>query len=84
MASRGTKLRSYFLFLFPLQHVKRPALQNKQVVVLRMAFRAGKVLVTFEKRAPGLVYGPKNQTFSKSNANSQKINSAHILRLARL
>ena len=42
-----------FLFLFPLQHIKRPALQNKQVVVLQMAFRARKVLGTFEKRAPG-------------------------------
>ena len=37
-----------FLFLFPIQHIKRPALQNKQVVVLRMAFRARKVLGTFE------------------------------------
>ena len=43
-----------FLFLFPLQHIKRPALQNKQFVVLRMAFRARKVLGTFEKRAPGM------------------------------
>ena len=43
-----------FLFLFPLQRIKRPALQNKQVVVLRMAFRARKVLGTFEKRPPGL------------------------------
>ena len=42
-----------FLFLFLLQHIKRPALQNKQVVVLRMAFWARKVLGTFEKRAPG-------------------------------
>ena len=41
-----------FLFLFSLQHMKRPALQNKQVGVLRMAFRARKVLGTFEKRAP--------------------------------
>ena len=32
--------------------MKRPALQKKQVVVLRMAFRARKVLGTFEKRAP--------------------------------
>ena len=32
-----------FLFLFPLQHMKRPALQNKQVVVLRLAFRARNV-----------------------------------------
>ena len=39
--------------------MKRPALQNKQVIVLRMAFRAWKVLGTFEKRAPevgGLSY----------------------------
>ena len=42
-----------FLFLFPLQHMKRLALQNKQVGVLRMAFRARKVIGTFEKRAPG-------------------------------
>ena len=42
-----------FLFLFPLQHMKRPALQNTQVVLLRLAFRARKVLGTFEKRAPG-------------------------------
>ena len=35
--------------------MKRLALQNKQVVVLRMAFRARKVLGTFEKRATGLV-----------------------------
>ena len=34
--------------------MKRPALQNKQVVVLRMAFRARKVIGTFEKRAPDL------------------------------
>ena len=33
--------------------MKRPALQNKQVVVLRMAFRARKVFGTLEKRAPG-------------------------------
>ena len=33
--------------------MKRPASQKKQVVVLRMAFRAWKVLGTFEKQAPG-------------------------------
>ena len=33
--------------------MKRSALQNKQVVILQMAFRARKVLGTFEKRAPG-------------------------------
>ena len=32
--------------------MKRPALQNKRVGVLRMAFRARKVFETFEKRAP--------------------------------
>ena len=47
-----------FLFLFPLQHIKRPALQNKQVVVLRMAFRARKVFGTFEKRAQGFSFIP--------------------------
>ena len=33
--------------------MKRPGLQNTQVVILRMAFRARKVIGTFEKRAPG-------------------------------
>ena len=32
--------------------MKRPAFQNKQVVVLQLAFRAQKVLGTLEKRAP--------------------------------
>jgi len=41
--------------------MKRPALQNKQVAVLRMAFRARKVLGTFEKRAPA---PNKNVTFT--------------------
>ena len=42
------------LFLFPLRHMKRPALQNKQAGVLRMALRARKAFGTFEKRAPGI------------------------------
>ena len=48
------KLRSYldFYLLFPLQLIKRPALQNKRVGVLRMAFRARKVFGSFEKRTP--------------------------------
>ena len=33
--------------------MKRSALQNKQIEVLRMAFRARKVFGTFAKRAPG-------------------------------
>ena len=36
--------------------MKRPALQNKQVTVLRMAFRAPKVVGTFEKQAPGVFH----------------------------
>ena len=42
-----------FLLLFPLQDMKRPALHNQQVAVLQMAFRARKVIGTFEKRTPG-------------------------------
>jgi len=40
---------------------KRPALQNKQVGVLRMAFRARKDSGTFEKRAPGPIRSPSLQ-----------------------
>ena len=40
------------LYLFPLQHIKRPALQNKRVVVVQVAFRALKVMGPFDKRAP--------------------------------
>ena len=36
--------------------MKRPALQNKQIVILRMAFRARKVIGTFEKRALVTLY----------------------------
>ena len=43
----------FIVIPFILQHMKRPALQNKQAGVLRMAFRARKVFGTFEKRAPG-------------------------------
>ena len=52
-----------FLFLFPLQQVKRSALQNKQVVILRMAYRARKVLGTFEKRAPGVRFSKVPRLF---------------------
>ena len=51
-----------FKFLFPLQHMKRPASQKKQVGVLRMAFRVRKVFGTFEKRAPG----PKTSSANKA------------------
>ena len=43
----------YFNCLFPLQHMERPALWNKRVGVLRIAFRARKVFGSFEKRTPG-------------------------------
>jgi len=39
------------LIFFPLQHMKRLALQNKWVGVLQMAFQAWKVLRTFKKHA---------------------------------
>jgi len=51
-ASRDTKLCNYFNFLLPLQHMKRPALQNKWVGFLPIAFRAQKDVGTFEKGAP--------------------------------
>ena len=44
-----------FQFLFILQHMKRPVLQNKRDGVLRMAFRVRKDFGTIEKRAPGEV-----------------------------
>ena len=52
---RVTKLRSYLNF-YSLYNIimKRTALQNKRVGVLRMAFRARKVFGCFEKRTPGL------------------------------
>ena len=52
-ASRGTKLCSYFYFYSLCNILRIPALQNKQVVVLRMAFRARKFLGTFEIPALG-------------------------------
>ena len=44
-----------FLFLSPLQHMKRPALQNKQVVLSRMAFRRDPFL-----ESPENFSGPKS------------------------
>ena len=50
----GRENLQLFLFsvLFPLQHMKRPAIQNKQVGVLQMGFWNRKVLRTFEKAGP--------------------------------
>ena len=45
-----------FTFLYPLQHMKRPASQNKRGGVLRMAFRVRKVFGTFEKGPPAGPY----------------------------
>ena len=50
---RDTKYCSFLKFSFPSQHIKKPALQNKRVGVLQMAFWARKVFGTFEKEAPG-------------------------------
>ena len=42
-----------FFLLLPLKHVKRSAFQSKRLAVSQIAFRARKVIGTFEKRAPG-------------------------------
>ena len=41
-----------FSFLFLLQHMKRPALQNKQVVILRMAFSGPRSSGDFRETGP--------------------------------
>ena len=41
------------LFLFPLQHMKRPALQNKQVVVFKWLFGPAKFSGLLRNRAQG-------------------------------
>ena len=48
-----SKVPTLFGCIFFLQHMKRPALKNKGVAVLRKAFRARRVFGTFEKQAPG-------------------------------
>ena len=45
--------------------MKRPALKNKQVVLLRIAFRARKVLGTFEKRAPAHLFKARQNELMK-------------------
>ena len=57
VSSKRTRLEArnfavIFIFI-PFTTCEKISLQNKQVVILRMAFRARKVLGTFEKRAPG-------------------------------
>ena len=65
-------------FLFPLQHMKRPALRNKQVALLRMAFRARKVLGTLEKQGPVSrtsreLFGPENPFIKVRSAYTVKL-----------
>ena len=52
--------------LFPLQHMKRPASQNKRVGVLWMAFRARKAFGTFQKRALYRVWPLKQRRSTSS------------------
>ena len=74
-----------FLCLLPLQHIKRPVLQNKQVVVLRMAFRARKVLGTFEKRAPDVELlglsrnAPRNNYYQELEVEAEQLDLAYSL-----
>ena len=53
--------------------MKRPALQNKQVGVLRMAFRARKVFGTFQKQAPALRGFPLGTPVFPSHEKKNKI-----------
>ena len=64
-----------FLFLFPLRHMKRPALQNKQAGVLRMTFRARKDFGTFEKRAPDDLKTPDSPFYLAINHTTKAINT---------
>ena len=56
--------------LFPLQHMKRQALQKKQVRVLRMAFRARKVLGSFSRNAR---LGPVSRKFCQWLASKKTV-----------
>ena len=63
-----------FAVILILQRTKTPALQNKQVVVLRMAFRARKVFGTFEKQAPGtLLFRSSHSLFSMKSSCVSRI-----------
>lgn len=63
----------YFSIL--LAHKKRPALHNKRVGVLRMAFRIRKVFGTFDKRAPGRV--ESNSGLTQQEHGNVTHNCAH-------
>ena len=62
--SRQTSQSVYFLL--SSKHVKRSAFLNKRMVGSQMAFRAQKVVGTFDKQAPGqiLVLGTKEKVVS--------------------
>ena len=56
-AKASLEVRNFEVILILYSHyniVKRPALHNKRVTALRMAFRARKVFGTFEKQVPNL------------------------------
>ena len=62
--------------------MKRPPLQNKQVVVLRMAFRARKVFGSFEKRAPGAHFSKDPVTYLALEPDKVHTNGKRILTTA--
>ena len=61
--------------------MKRPALQNKQDVLLRMAFRARKVLGTFEKGAPGTRFSKVLKLFERISDDTILFVSSRRMRL---
>ena len=76
--SLQTSQSSWFFLYY--KHVKRSAFQNKRIAVWQLAFRARKVLGTFEKRAPGIRLWPKNLYWAEARhetpaciANSRSI-----------
>jgi len=59
--------------------MKRLALQNKRVGVLRMAFRARKVFGTFEKRAPGFSFLCLSSPYLMTNERWTKLQRYFII-----
>ena len=57
--------------------MKRSALQNKQVRVLGMDFRARKVFRSFEKRTPGLLSHYSLSSENKTKQNKTKMFEEH-------
>ena len=61
------------LILFPLLQMKRLALQNEWVEVLRIALRAQKVFGTFEKRAPGARFSKVPKLFGHEKPFAKRL-----------